>query len=334
MRSVTWEWIAPMVVGVLGMLFLTTNPMAQQPVSTTVTSTAEVVTVVPFTLMDGYILVHASVDGHQGTFLLDTGSPAIFLNPEYLRILLPDERARQEFARRQLDTVRLGEDQTPNTRVIVRTLQLGSLRLRLDPRDAGPPTPWPTNAMTAAPGWLALFERSPYPPVLGTLGLPVLEPFETIIDYARQQLILIRLDATGQRLGPVRAYVPAQRLSLLPLRTRRAGTAPALADTVSQWWGVAARLGGALDTLLVDTGTPYNVLLPTTADRLVGHMNADTVLVVDTLALAHRIFTAIPFAWGTDNDLLGYPVLRQLGLVGFNFRARQLLLYRAPVARP
>jgi len=45
----------------------------------------DLVTVVPFQLYDGFILLSAEVDGHRGTFLLDTGSPRIFLNSQYLR---------------------------------------------------------------------------------------------------------------------------------------------------------------------------------------------------------------------------------------------------------
>jgi len=272
------------------------------------------VTVVPFQVpldqvrVPGSILVSAEVDGHRGTFLLDTGSPLIFLNPDYLR---PN-------ATGGVDTVttppRAPLDSAPF--VTVHTLRIGSILYHCD---AGPveisETRFRSNAYLLDDDRI----RDQGYPVLGFLGLAALAPFETIIDYTHQRLILIRLDAAGHRLVPVSAYQPAMVLSLIPT-----------AD--SQGYGVSARTGGLTGFYHLDTGAPENEVTKVTRQRLGAHLVSQQTWgewTLDTLSVGTHPYAHVPmtFSW-FPNDILGYPFLRAFGTVGFNFRARQFVVYQ------
>lgn len=293
-----------------------------------------VVTVLPFTLWHGYIFVQAAVEGHHGTFILDTGTPGIALNRRYLH--LADSVGSTTHGMCQLDTLRPGD--SPNaeeTWLTVHTIQLGALTLPLDSNAAGPPSPWPFNAILCRCGWLTMDPNPTRPPVLGNLGLNVMEPFETIIDYAHQQLILIRLDAAGQRLAAVPSYTPAERIPLFP--TRDPG-----ADTTARWWGAVVRLGGILDTATLDTGSPLDNIGSTLIGQIGQHMQEDPkpgartdAMLLDTVVLASHTFTTVSSEMEPRvGDILGYEVLRRLGVFGLNYRTRELILYHPHPATP
>jgi hypothetical protein len=65
---------------------------------------------------------------------------------------------------------------------------------------------------------------------------------------------------------------------------------------------------------------------------LANMMNSDTLFALDSLVIAGRAgraFTAVPIGAGVSfRNFLGYPFLSQLGVVGFNHRTHQLILYR------
>ena len=131
-----------------------------------------------------------------------------------------------------------------------------------------------------------------FAPRLGNIGLSVLEPFETIIDYTHQRVVLIRLDSAGHRLANVPAYTPKWSAPIID-------TALYTNDPQWQFWGVATRADYTLDTLDASKNT-----------------------------VIHALDTGSP-----TNDaglgLLGYPFLRPLGVVGFNHRNGDTILYRS-----
>jgi hypothetical protein len=98
---------------------------------------------------------------------------------------------------------------------------------------------------------------------------------------------------------------------------------------------VRTLLAGVPYSLFFDTGAPWNTLNSDTREHVAAHLGpgpvnpleSDTLDALDSLVLAGRTFTAVPFNGGFSN-ILGYPFLSQLGVVGFNPRARQLILYR------
>ena len=262
----------------------------------------DVVTVVPFTLFHhggvdlGWIQVTAEVDGRWGTYTLDTGSARFWLNAEYLR----------PSATGGIDTVTGHEPPGTPAKgfVTVHTLRIGTFVQHLDTSGIGPPVPrGPRN------GNIDKFVGHE----LGTLGLPAMEPFETIIDYGRQRLILIRLDPQGRRLASVPAYTPVGTVPLVP-----ANIDPANAGVNAFfWWGLVGRRGGKADSLALDTGTPGQ-WSPTT--------QAQASHQLEQLVRTGHDTRTVSFD-GIYEGNLGYAFLRPLGVVGFNLRTRQLILY-------
>ena len=198
-----------------------------------------------------------------------------------------------------------------------RTLPCASARCKPTSRTAqfGPQNPQHMNAVLSHHfGGFSVFA-----PRLGNIGTAALEPFETIIDYTHQRLILIRLDAAGHRLAKVPAYTPAQ-------------TVP-LATYDKYWWGVQGVLGDVTDSLEIDTGNPGNSMLETTRRQVAAHLvpaaaGAMGNVTLDHLKVGSRTFDAVSFTIGNDDsDVFSFGFLSRLGVVGFNFRTRQLILY-------
>jgi hypothetical protein len=79
------------------------------------------------------------------------------------------------------------------------------------------------------------------------------------------------------------------------------------------------------DSLFFDTGDYVNLLTAATQARVGAHLTDGTM---DSLVIAGRTFTAVPFSAVPHRNILGYPFLSQLGVVGFNHRAQQFILYR------
>lgn len=254
----------------------------------------DVVTVVPFQLRDdGMINVQAEMDGHRGTYILDTGSPEIWLDKKYFR----------PSATGGIDTVTGHEvaGEPALGYVTVHTLRIGTFVQQLAHTIVGSPNPRnPTgNAII----------QDYYPGYgIGTVGLPAMEPFETIIDYVHQRLVLIRLDKKGRRLAAVPAYTPAGAVSLVPA---------SIWDMGYHWWGIVGRSDGVVDTVAIDCGSPVGEPPEHPAQRAAEALK---------LAIASgQDATAIPLL---RHQLLGYTFLRPLAVVGFNLRTRKLILYK------
>jgi hypothetical protein len=124
----------------------------------------------------------------------------------------------------------------------------------------------------------------------------VLEPFETIVDYTHRCLVLIRLDKAGHRLVKVPSYTPKWTAPLIDVGND--GTKEW--ESGMQWWGVHVKS---------DMNVRYTLDLKRTT-------NNTELRAIDTGA--------------PDNgdDLVGYPFLSRLGVVGFNHRTHQFILYR------
>lgn len=285
------------------------------------------VTAIPFTyatgqssmLPPGYILFPAEVDGLHGSFLLDIGATDLVFNKRYV----------QPNGKGGIDTAAAASHPCPAPMrnacpVTVHTIRVGTVLLHPDTIALGgpgaPEVPPPANAAILHRFvQIAQFAE----PVLGFFGVPAMEPFETIIDYTHQRLILIRLDAAGNRLAAVPAYTPAF-------------TVPLVATNDHEHWGVEGRLGATVDTLLLDTGAPMNTLAAHTQQQWTSHMTDGSsgffpAWILDSLQLGGHSFLQIPFLkvqGDGAHNVLGYPFLSHSGVVGFNFRKRQLVIYR------
>ena len=283
---------------------------------------------VPFRLINGMLAVAATVDGHTGLWLLDTGGPVIWVNREYL------QPARNGVG---LDTVSVPyvEDSAlahgmaplrPDWQSDSVTVQLGTISFVVKPGSGVPGDGLPFVAMTAP--MTSLYTKLWGFTPLGILGFPAtLGAYETVVDYTRQQLTLIPVDRAGRRLVAVPAYTPATTVPF----TR--------ASSIATGWYVEASFGGVLDTVHIDTGENFDKLNAATQPRLAGHLAAtgqtvfddltqEPVLTLDHLHFAGQTYDAIPFSVTAQrDDAFGTDFLRRLGVVGFNFRSRQLILY-------
>lgn len=282
---------------------------------------------VPFRLINGMLAVSAAVDGHRGLWLLDSGGPCILVNGEYLQAAAD---------RDGLDTVRapfvedhaLANGTAPlNIRWLSDSVavQIGTHTLQIT---RGSRIPRSEMIAIAAPMTSLYAKQWGFTP-LGILGFATtLGAYETIVDYARQQLTLVPLDSAGRRLVAIPAYAP---VTTIPF-TR--------ASSVENGWYVEGQLGGVRDTVHIDTGENFDKLNVATLPRLGGHavmtgqtvfddQRQEPVLTVDQVVVAGRSFATVPFSvTPLRMDAFGTEFLRQLGAVGFNFRARQLVLYR------
>jgi len=170
---------------------------------------------------------------------------------------------------------------------------------------------------------------------LGNISFTVLEPYETILDFPHHHIILIRLDPTGHRLAVVSAYTPYR---VIPLFKVGRIDLPSTDTTAVFEWGVQAILSGVLDTLLIDTGNEPDELDYITIPKIAAHLtihgdSRQGHAALDHLVFAGRTYNAVPFELegkdsGLMQDWIGLPFLSRLGVVGFNFRTRQLILYR------
>lgn len=273
------------------------------------------VAVIPFQSVRGFILVQTEVNGRHGIFVLDTGCPLVVLNREYVMAK----------AGGGLDTVtgaqHTGYENGNAETATVQTLHAGSF-----------PMTEVHDAMVAKVPGLVLAGT----PILGILGVSALLPYETILDYRHQRLILIPLNTAGQRITPVAAYEPAATVAMV-----KSGK-----ETDQDFW-IQANVGDSPVLLDLDTGSPRNDLDRATWKRLGTHLTPagrdtafaplvqGTTFTLDHMVVGGVAYDTLPFLmrdttsfgfW--DANILGDPFFRAHGTVGFNFRTQRLILYK------
>jgi hypothetical protein len=250
----------------------------------------DVVTVVPFYSKPNEteeeqtkVIIPAEVDGRRGNFVVDLGDLELDLNRTYWQ---PSPTGGVDTV---TDATRLPDHTTddPNSwDYVYVTVRIGTLQVPAFEDRSLRAIPNHQHANAELNHYFGNYSWV-FAPRLGNIGLSVLEPFETIIDYTHHRLVLIRLDAAGHRLASVPAYTP--RWSAPLLDTGPAGQPPL-------WWGVAVRPDNTVDTVTAANNTEHRT-----------------------------IDTGDP----TNHDeMLGYTFLSALGVVGFNHRTHQFLLYR------
>ena len=293
----------------------------------------DLVTVVPFYWKANetdaekeHIAILAEVDGLRGVFALDLGSLWLELNRTYL------QRSPTGGVDTVTDANRIPEKDASASVGAHVTVRIGTMIDQFEDTMQRDPRGRPVNAVLNHM-WNN-FSEGGFSPRLGSSGPTVLEPFETIIDYAHQRVILIRLDKAGHRLVSVPAYTPKWSAPLIDIPT-----GPGYLEGHHYFWGVRVLLGGVggvPESLRFDTGMLYNGLRQKSHDGLAGHLSHEilgTLGTLDSLVIAGHAFTSIPVYFAKDQEdrdlpILGAPFLRSLGIVGFNHRTRQFILYR------
>jgi hypothetical protein len=272
------------------------------------------VVIVPIQIVHGFIFVPATVGGHQGHFILDTGSPTTILNSDHL----------QQSSSDGFDTVTTKDTARTTPQMLASlTLQIGPTTFTAESAQADFPI---VGAMVS----MSAHERSLGHPLLGILGLNLFRHNELIIDYVRCRLVLIPVDSAGLRLVAVPKYTPVKHVPIL------------LRNVDGPHWYLPAMLGGVLDTLLIDIGNNLSELTLATQARLTSHVRVtgqtlDVIeeqrkpqLIVDHLGFAGKSYNKVTF-YGTHvrEDCLGSRFFCQLDVIGFNFPASRIMLYHS-----
>jgi hypothetical protein len=243
----------------------------------------ELVTVVPFFTKVNEskdeacrVVVSANVNRRRGVFVVDLGDPGLGLNRTYMQPT-PDGGVDTI-----TDTNRIPDNNTAkSTPVHVRLFKIGTVQI---------------DGLKFSPPYSAHLDHEfnnyeLFTPRLGQIGLSVLEPFETIVDYTHKRLVLIRLDSVGHRLVPVPAYTPKWSTPLLDLPIHQGKEA----KEGKHWWGITVQPNYVLDTLDASKNT-----MP---------------LIVDTGGCE------------SDDEGLNYDFLSKFGAFGVNHRTHQFILY-------
>ena len=265
----------------------------------------ELVTVVPFYWKANEddeektkVVIQAEISGHRGNFILDLGTFDGDVNRTFLR---PN-------ATGGIDTVLATDTTDPHRQhgrdSVHAMFHVGTLNV--EPKNY-------TDSHFNATLDHAFGNFRVFAPRLGSIGLSILEQFETIIDYTHKRVILIRLDDAGHRLVDVPAYTPKWSAPLIDIYSV---------------WGVRGLVDGVPDSLFFDTGAPFNALMQSTMKRVSGHTANGGAL--DPLVIAGRSFGPVLFTNDEEPpvDVFGFPFLSSLGVVGFNHRTHQFILYR------
>jgi len=272
------------------------------------------VTTVPFYLVGHTIIVEAVVNGQPGNFIFDTGAPKVFLNSAYYNgVKIPWKNEA---------VLDVNGHTCEVLHHMVKDLALQGRQL------------FNGYALVAD---LKGLEQSKGISIAGILGYPVFRDFEVLLDFDKNQMLLLPLDRKGRRLCNPLGYVPMDSLEV-----KMSGHFPC----------VMAQSGGRKLRLGIDSGAEVNVFdqgvfakeqVPLEAgediilvgmkskskmcrrgkipDLQVGHWTLENteVVVTDFDPLNKELDTHL-------EGMLGVPFLMQ-GKMAINYKQRKLFLW-------
>lgn len=269
--------------------------------------------VIPFLLYGNSIVVKAIVNGTEGNFLLDTGSPSLLLNDAYFEgitlrgtelNLLDIHGQAEELSHFSVRSLRIGNLQLPDKQAFV--VNLGEL------------------------------ETSKGIPLTGILGYSSLRNLEIVFDFDNLLLWLLPLDKKGRKQVDLPGFRSVDSFSL-----RMSGHIPYITVSVEN---KKVRLG-------IDTGSEINMIQKKFIQKRPRCFQVIGNFIVKGLSKKHRpcgrgILKGIQFRVGKTcqmefaiadmehlnnqlqvnlHGLLGAPFLMQ-GKVALNLRQRKLYL--------
>ena len=142
-------------------------------------------------VIEGFILVEAQINGQQGRFILDTGSPDLVLNSCY-------------FSGKKTDIIARGlhGQVTEIAQVSVRQFDWMSIRKRY---------------IQAIALNMANLEKQTKVPILGLIGYEMLREYELLIDYVNQQIELIPVSKKSILGNRILTRLPFRMQGHLPI---------------------------------------------------------------------------------------------------------------------
>ena len=137
--------------------------------------------VLPFHLVDGYILIDGEVNGKVGKFMFDTGTPfGLFLNNHYLKLEKKEVVTRGNSGSGQTWDVYL--DSIKGTKMVT---QISYEKLLNIPH-----------------GDFSFIEQGIVQDFLGFIGYDFIKNYEFVLDYDYQTISLYKIDQKGNTLQP------------------------------------------------------------------------------------------------------------------------------------
>ncbi len=269
--------------------------------------------VLPFELYERMILISGELNGERVDFILDSGAPIFVYNSKYQK--------------------------EPNSVVISNSSGVGgsikgvgTQKLKSLSWPGGEYKDFDVVSMD-----LSHLEDKLGRKFAGLLSQAELEPYETIIDYDKQEIHLFALDDKGERIHKNAAKHPK---SIIPFELE--GHIPI----------VSARIGKLNLNMGLDTGAQANLLDKTylqSLSKMISHTEIDTVMGADTNAMpvtsgmikstkvARKGYGKMKYAFSDlshfneaykvdVHGLLGFPFLSQKAF-GINYRKQELCIY-------
>jgi hypothetical protein len=276
---------------------------------------------IPFEFSGNLITVSARADSVTGNFFFDTGASALILNG---RLFKPGLRSQSLSGGVSGAVEILGATK-------IDTFLLDNLLI--------------VNAKADVVD-LRHLERSKQRVVCGIIGYQIFEGYEVLFDYAEQTLLLVRLDANGERLEkiPTWEYLPTDSSDI---RVRgHVALIPISFDGSKKWFGFDS---GAEQNML-DNGTGARFLKKHfTVTRRINLKGVDKEnMEVFAGVLSNARMDSLEFApmstlltnmdqlnlvYGTNQDgIIGHPFIVQR-ILSINYRKKRLIFYK-PAPRP
>jgi len=204
------------------LLLLLAFPAIPAPSPGTIWPEGIYMTTIPLKRAGRLFILEANIDGVTGNFIFDTGASKLVLNSTYFRNYWTVQGTEAGGLTGSAGTVR---------RTSVKKLQLSGLSYM---------------NITADVADLGHIENRRGIKVLGLFGSCMLRDMEAVIDVARNQLRLYRLDRSGKRIGSASGRFDAD------LRTK--------VHTVQDVIFISATIGEKELNFCLDTGAESNIL--------------------------------------------------------------------------
>ena len=255
---------------------------------------------IPFKLYKGLIFIEAEIDGQRGEFMLDTGSPTVFLNSYRFSNLTESKYSV---------TGVNGEIENVQSRFVK------SLKIDDD-------VEW--NRFEAVAFDMIHLEQSCRRQLLGLLGYSAFKNFELMIDYQSKQLTLFRLDRRGNRLQSTNQK-PLQQYSFKMVKHL-----PVIEVMVDN---LMLKLG-------IDTGAQINLLHKKWERKLYNHFlnyeetqlngaskkkKLSSISVFDEMKMNNQSFKKMKTLIADLSNLMNNYHLKIDGLLGYEFLSKSII---------
>lgn len=271
--------------------------------------------VLPFHLVDGYMLIEGEINGTQGKFLFDTGTPFNFLiNNNIVKLNKTDLAVTGKVGSGQIFDIYLDSLQNVNISNHINLKNLGSI-----PH---------SNFSFVEVGITKDF--------LGFIGYEFFKNFEFQIDYDHQTITLNKIDKNGNTLSPF--ILKNTLLTTLAFRTPESKQMPKVnltfgKDTIITKFDTGNQGDIYLNDSLRDQFIQRGILSEMNTDNWYGHASETSSKSYDINQVKYKDINLIPsrnyrYTSSNENQIgFGYQFLKNYISV-WNFRKKTIALFK------